>query len=208
MNILIADDHSLYRAGVRQLLTRALPQAVLHESADAEGTRQTVGTHPELDLVLLDLAMPGGGGLALLRALAEVAPAVPVVVLSASENPADVRGALQGGASGFIPKSSSDEVILAAVRLVLSGGVYVPPVLLDRQPHGPDAAGLAALTPRQRDVLDLLGQGKSNKEIGNDLGLSEATVKQHMSAILKALGASNRVQAVLLAKQAKSGAVG
>ncbi|HEX7926628.1 MAG TPA: response regulator transcription factor [bacterium] len=200
MRILIADDHSLYRAGVRQLLAQGLPGAEVLESTDSASTRAAVGAHPELDLVLLDLAMPGEGGLALLRALATEAPAVPVAILSASENPADAQGALKAGASGFIPKSASDGVILAAVQLILKGGVYVPPLVMHAPAPTPDAA-LEKLTPRQRDVLRLLGEGKANKEIGAALGLSEATVKQHVSAILKALNASNRVQAVLLAKQ-------
>lgn len=191
---LIADDHSLYRAGVRQLLARYFPGAALEESADAAGTWNAVRAHPDLDLLLLDLAMPGGGGLDLLRGLAVEAPALPVAVLSASESAADARAVLEAGALGFIPKSSSDEVIVSAITLVLRGGVYIPPLMMQAPPPGPQG-----LTPRQRDVLALLAQGQSNKEIGAALGLSEATVKQHVSAILKALRASNRVQAVLAA---------
>jgi DNA-binding NarL/FixJ family response regulator len=200
MRILISDDHSLYRAGVRQLLAQALPEAKLLECADAAATRAAIQAHPDLDLVLLDLTMPGEGGLALLRALAHEAPAVPVAILSASENPADVQTALKAGASGFIPKSSTDDVILGAVQLILKGGVYVPPLMVTARVMPQGDAAIEKLTPRQRDVLGLLGQGKANKEIGVELGLSEATVKQHMSAILKTLNASNRVQAVLLAK--------
>lgn len=192
---LIAEDHSLYRAGVRQLLARHFPEAEVVESVDAASTRDAIRTHPDLDLILLDLAMPGGGGLALLRELAVEAPALPVAVLSASESTADVRAALDAGALGFIPKSSGDDVIAGAIYLVLQGGVYVPPLMMQAPPR-PDPE---VLTPRQRDVLALLSLGRSNKEIGAALGLSEATVKQHVSAILKALRASNRVQAVLAA---------
>ena len=113
-----------------------------------------------------------------------------------------MRRLLKAGASGYIPKTSADPVILAAVQLILNGGVYVPPLVVGTPAPRSGEEAISGLTPRQRGVLELLGQGKANKEIGAELGLSEATVKQHVSAILKALNASNRVQAVLLAKQA------
>jgi DNA-binding NarL/FixJ family response regulator len=156
--------------------------------------------------------MPGmesGSGVAQLRKLA---PAVPLVILSAYERPSDARAALAVGAAGYIQKSSPKQVIMRALQLVLSGGSYFPPELLSGVERGqppPLPPGLkpeeesgeldAALTKRQRDVLDLMGEGRSNREIATALGLAEGTVKVHVAAVLKALNVSNRTQAVLAA---------
>lgn len=201
MKILLADDHALFREGVKQLLTHLHTQVQVVEAANGAEVMRLAQAQPDFDLVLLDLAMPGIDGFAGLAAFRAHAPSVPVVVLSGSEDPADVRAALDGGAAGFIPKSSASEVILSALRLVLAGGVYTPPGLLNGQNAMVSKSQLSALTPRQREVLALLGQGKSNKEIGNAMGLSEATVKQHVSAILKTLHVANRMQAVIAGRR-------
>ncbi len=202
MKILVADDHALFRDGLRHVLARLGEEVTVLEARDGPEAQALAAAHPDLDLVLLDLAMPGADGLDGLRALRARSPSVPVVILSASEHPRDVRAALEAGAAGFIPKSSTSAVMLSAVRLVFEGGVYVPPAMLGEVPARgrPSRAGTAlGLTPRQREVLALLAEGKSNKEIGQALGLAEGTVKLHVSAILRLLGAENRTQAVVAA---------
>jgi len=199
--ILLADDHALFREGVKQLLARLHPHVLVIEAANGAEVLHAARAQRDFDLVLLDLAMPGVDGFTGLAAFRTHAPSTPVVVLSASEDAADVRAALDGGASGFISKSSSSEVILGALRLVLAGGVYVPPTLLGGHNAVAAKADIDALTPRQRDVLALLAQGLSNKTIGGTLGLSEATVKQHVSAILKTLNVANRMQAVIAGRR-------
>lgn len=205
VKILVADDHALFRDGLRYLLGQLGEPVEVLEAKDGAGALELAGAHPDLELVLLDLGMPGIDGLAGLRLLRARCPAVPVVILSGSEEPADVRQALDAGALGFIPKSSTSQVMLNALRLVLSGGMYLPPSYLERAQSGmrvPLAAssvGSLGLTPRQLDVLRLLGQGHSNKEIARVLQLAEGTVKLHISAILRALGVDNRTRAVVAA---------
>lgn len=205
MKILVADDHALFRDGLRYLLGQLGEALELLEAKDGAEALELARAHPELDLVLLDLGMPGIDGLAGLRLLRARCPAVPVVILSGSEEPADVRQALDAGALGFIPKSSTSQVMLSALRLVLSGGMYLPPSYMLERPavRMPLAAASSVeslgLTPRQLDVLRLLGQGHSNKEIARVLDLAEGTVKLHISAILRALGVDNRTRAVVAA---------
>ena len=213
MKILVADDHALFRDGLRYVLARLADSVEILEAKDGGEALALAAAQPDLDLVLLDLAMPGMDGFAGLRALRARIPSVPVVIVAASEESSDIRVALDGGAMGFIPKSSTSDVMLSALRLVLSGGVYLPPALLNRLSTGKGLARKAAptldalgLTPRQHDVLRLLGQGKSNKEIAQTLALTEGTVKLHVSAILKTLDVDNRTQAVIAAARLLSSA--
>jgi len=206
LKALIADDHALLRVG----LTSALGQLgdgplVCFEAADAAQVTETLRAHPDLDLVLLDLFMPGANGFELLSNVCNAASDAPVVVLSASEDTVHMRKALDCGASGYISKSAPRDVMISALRLVLAGGIYVPPDLVRAQP--PDAASrltgviaAAALTARQQDVLRLLGQGRSNKRIARELDVAENTVKIHVAAILRALGAANRTEAAVIAR--------
>jgi DNA-binding NarL/FixJ family response regulator len=206
MKILIADDHALFREGLRHVLALlADPTPEVVEAADFESAAAVAGAGG-IDLVLLDLGMPGGAwedGLAAIKAT--LPPEVPVVILSASDDRRRVMAAVNAGAAGFIPKTSSSRVMLSALKLVLSGGVYLPPAMLDQavdlamDDHA--AGGIAGLTPRQREVLSLLGEGKSNKEIARVLQLAEGTVKLHVTAILKNLGVNNRTRAVVAASQ-------
>lgn len=193
MKIIVADDHTLFREGLRHLLAQLAADLALFEAADHDGLATLIDRHPDADLVLVDLAMPGQDGLAALDGLVRAAATTPVVVLSASEEPETIRRALDCGAAGFIPKREKTAVMLSALRLVLSGGVYLPPMLVQAGAAG--GGGRTALTPRQRDVLHYLIEGRSNKDIGRRLDLSEATVKAHISAIFKVLGVSNRTQA-------------
>lgn len=207
MKILIADDHALVREGLRHVLRRLDDDAVVVEAADCAEALQLAERYGEFDVVLLDVAMPGMNGLNGLARLRERLPSTPIVMLSASEDAGLVREALQRGAQGFIPKSSTGNVMLSALRLIFSGGVYLPPSLLC-QPSVPTNvvpasdgerleradAGLG-LTQRQREVLALIVKGKTNKEIARALNMSETTVRTHTTAIFRALNVSNRTQA-------------
>lgn len=208
MKILIADDHELFRDGLRHVLGQLGEPLTVIEASDFEEALDAARTEGDLDLVLLDLTMPGGDWTDGLVSLKDALPGKPVIVLSAADDRRHVLQAVNLGASGFIPKSSPSKVMLSALRLVLSGGVYLPPALLEPANQGSDSFSQAAteqaiafLTPRQREVLALLGQGKSNKEIARVLELAEGTVKLHVTAILKALGVNNRTRAVVAASQ-------
>jgi DNA-binding NarL/FixJ family response regulator len=197
MKFLLADDHALFRDGMRHILRKLDPNVILLEAADHESTVELLAKHPDTDLALIDLHLPARDGTDLIAALLSGPQTVPIVVLSASEDPNEIRRVLETGAMGFIPKSEAVEVMLGALRLILSGGVYVPPLLV----RSDGSCKNNELTPRQHDVLHGLAQGKSNREIGFDLGLSEATVKVHVTGIFKCLNVSNRAQAVKLAEQ-------
>jgi len=218
MRILIADDHRLIVEGVKLKLGELGPGTEFVVAMDKTELREAIHS-PEaaaLSLALIDLAMPGVQGNEHLTEMIEQLPHVPLIVLSGSEDPALMKGLLAMGVQGFIPKAYSPDVMLSAVRLVLSGGVYVPPLLLQEHvdgagttPASPAASAQSAfsdsleerlrklLTERQIDVLRLLSQGKPNKVIARDLGISEGTVKIHLAAIFRALNVRNRVEAVV-----------
>jgi DNA-binding NarL/FixJ family response regulator len=208
MKILIADDHELFRDGLRLVLDQFEGPPTIVEACDFPQTLDVLQRETDIEIVLLDLTMPGMDwveGLSKIKAM--VSTTVPVIVLSASDDRRRVLQAVNMGAAGFIPKTSSSRVMLSALKLVLSGGVYLPPALLETGPSDVDGVPVAAdgavssLTPRQREVLALLGQGKSNKEIARVLELAEGTVKLHVTAILKALNVNNRTRAVVAASQ-------
>jgi DNA-binding NarL/FixJ family response regulator len=214
MKFLIVDDHALIREAMRGVLLGLRSDSSVLEAADAQTALQTLQRHPDTDLVLLDLHLPDLDGLQVLSLVARRHPAVAVVMLSGDKDQATMRKALELGAQGFIPKTETREVLTSALALVLAGGVYVPPAALRGAPPPtapaptapapavaslpipPDAASLG-LTDRQLEVLGLLMQGKNNKLICRALDLAEPTVKNHVSAILKALGVSSRTEAVL-----------
>lgn len=197
MKIIIADDHALFREGLRRILDQLAPEPVVIEASDHEALAFLADEHPDADLVIVDLSMPGCEPFAALGTLLARHPTLPLVVLSASDRREDMRRTLDMGAMGFIPKREPPSVLLGALQLVLTGGIYVPPALL-RETDTP-SRGNATLTPRQQDVLAGLLSGKSNKEIGRQLGLSEATVKAHLSAIFRVLQVSNRLEAARVA---------
>ena len=201
--ILVADDHPLFREALRGVVGRNIPGAELHEADNAQALYAMADAHPDADLLLLDLNMPGALGFSALVHLRGLHPQLPVVMVSAREEPAVVRRALDHGAMGFIPKSSDAELLGAALLRVLEGDRFVPELAGSAPQTAQDEQEVAArirdLTPQQFRVLQMLGSGKLNKQIGYELGVSEATVKAHMSAILRKLGASNRTQAVLMA---------
>ena len=209
MKIIVADDHPLVRDSLQGVIGDLLPEAKVFEAATAHEVRSLLEADPDVEIILLDLVMPGVHGFDLLETVCADYPALKVIVLSASESPADIRRALDAGASGFVPKSSAPPVIVSAIRLVVEGGVYIPQELLKAGPDDsakrPIAARVdpsqASITPRQNDVLRLLATGKSNKEIARALDLSEHTVKIHVASLLRALGVTNRTQAALAARR-------
>jgi DNA-binding NarL/FixJ family response regulator len=207
MKILLADDHALFREGARYLL-RQLDEAV--QVLEAESCCAAIAhadAHDDIDLALLDLHMPGMDGIDCVVQFQQAHPSVPVVVLSGSESRLSVQAVLDVGALGYIPKSSSSQVMLSAIRLVLSGGVYLPPLLLNQDTLLVDAVDDAlppcSLTERQMDVLRLLAAGKPNKLIARELGLGEGTIKVHLAGIFRAFGVNNRTEAVMAAQRRK-----
>lgn len=208
MRILLVDDHTLFREALLHVLRRFDSTTVVIEASTAREALRLVAHYHDLDLILLDLALPGSSGLTALPELHALRPAVPLVILSASEDPTAVRQALEAGAMGYIPKSSSSHEMIAALNLVLVGEVYVPPALLaalealeTSSVQGATPAieerVVDGLTHRQVEVLRLMGQGLSNKGICRRLNLAEGTVKLHVTAILRTLNTGNRTQAVI-----------
>jgi DNA-binding NarL/FixJ family response regulator len=210
MKLLVVDDHPLLREAVQGVIARLEPGAAVLAAADADQGFAVADAEPDLDLVLLDLNIPGLAGIPALKAWRRRYPEVPVVVLSSADDRPTVLAAIAAGAAGFIPKSSPNEVLLGALRLVLAGGKYLPPeALAPVAGAGAKAArGATArarplatlgLTDRQAQVLRLLAAGKSNKLICRELDLAERTVKAHISAVFRALGVTTRTQAALAA---------
>ena len=205
MKVLIVDDHALIRDALGRVFAALVPDATVLEAGDATRALATIDREADLDLVLLDLSLPGAHGLSLLATLRAQRPATAVVVISANAEPVSVKRALDQGALGFIPKSSSNEVLKHALQLVLAGGVYIPPQVFAGDPGAPQAPlsrGLRSpadvgLTERQAQILARLMRGEPNKIIGRELGLAESTVKNQVTAILKALEVTSRTQAVL-----------
>lgn len=246
MKILVADDHALIREGLRMVLRDFDEPVECVDAFDGASVRETLVAHPDVELVLLDRRLPDCDGMDLLGALIEDHPALPIVMLSGEFDAETVSQALGRGAAGFIPKTSVTTVLVSALRLIMAGGVYVPPELLRLEPRGPghapaglhvgtafthgtgaahgsgpsggfgashDARTGAApasqdatmtrlgFTDRQSDVLSLLMEGKSNKQISRELDLAEATVKVHVRSILRVLDASSRTEAVVAASR-------
>src|SRR5260370_2270548 len=213
VKILAVDDHLLIREALRGVLKELKGDATVLEASSCSQARQAIAEHPGLELSLLDLNLPDRDGLSVLAELGERYPAISVVVLSAQQDRGSVVRALDLGELGFIPKSGQREVMLSALQLVFAGGIYIPPEILARDEpsawQGDDKPPIAnrptvspadvGLTERQVDVLSLMMQGKSNKAICRVLNLVEPTVKNHVTAVLKALEASNRTEAVIAA---------
>jgi DNA-binding NarL/FixJ family response regulator len=205
MKVLIADDHPMVRDALRRTLLLVQPDAEVHEAGDYAGALRALQglDGPAPTLALLDLHMPGMERVDGVRRLRLAAPGATLVVASGEDDPVVIRAAMAAGAAGYLPKSESPEVLQQALRLVLGGGTYMPAQALADLRHGappprPDASGL---TPRQMDVLRCLMRGQPNKLIARELGLTEGTVKIHIAAILRALQARNRTEAVVMARR-------
>lgn len=208
VTLVVADDHPLYRAGVVRFLAEQPDFEVVGEGASADEAVSLVAAHSP-DIVLLDISMPGGGLSAATR-IAAAFPAVKVVMLTVSEHDQDVHEALQTGAKGYVLKGVGGAELVRMVREVAAGSSYVSPSLaaqLLKSSGGPGAKSmspsdkLAALTDREREILDHIAEGMSNKQVARALDLQEKTVKHHMTNILKKLGVRNRVEAAILAQR-------
>jgi DNA-binding NarL/FixJ family response regulator len=203
--ILIADDHPLYRLALVQAVRGLLPEVVLDEAEDMAGVQAVLAAQPDIDLVLLDLHMPGSHGLVGLAALRAEYPGVAVAIISAHEDPATIRRALAHGAAGYLTKRAGLDELQAGIRAVLDCQQWLPPSLREAVTQAPAepgeneiAARLASLSPQQFKVLTRVAEGRLNKQIADELGIQERTVKAHMSAIFEKLGVRNRTQAGVL----------
>lgn len=207
--LVIADDHPLFRGALREAVAGLLQAAEIAEAGSFDEMAELLERGGDVDLILLDLAMPGVRGFSGLIYLRAQYPSAPVVVVSANDDPAAIRRCMEFGASGFIPKTAGVEATRAAISRVLGGGVWTPPDV--------DLAGgadveiaelmtrMATLTPQQVRVLMMLSEGLLNKQIAFQLGVSEATVKAHVSAILQKLDVESRTQAVIAAAKIETG---
>lgn len=217
--IMVADDHALVRGGLAQLVRLVEENVEIIETNDFAQTLDLLDKDQTVDLLLLDLLMPDMKGVEGIKQICKEWPDIPVIVVSVRENIAAIRSALAAGAMGYIPKTSSPDVMMSAIKLVLSGGVYVPPHVLGSTSQSeeqvqeldltveafgsPIEQGYAQLTQRQQEVLDLMALGKSNRDIANELGLTTGTVKMHSSRIFKTLNVQNRTEAVAKFAQLK-----
>jgi DNA-binding NarL/FixJ family response regulator len=206
MNLLLVDDHALFREGLRVLLQNISPDVTIYEADSVEGAIDECRVTP-FRMVLLDLGLSNSKGLDTLDSFRAGVANVPVIVLSGDQEPRRIRAAIDRGAVGYIPKSHTSDLMIAALRFVMSGGVYLPPSLLENElelaSQTQSADAFARLSSRQQQVAQLLLQGQSNKAIARKLGLSEGTIKAHVSAIFQIIGAKNRVEAVTLAAKSR-----
>ena len=212
MKVLIGDDHRLFRDGVKLQLQEFDENLVVIEASDFAGVVASLHENHDLELALVDLSMPGMDWREGLHTITKNYPSLPLVVVSATDDKNVILEALDLGIAGYIPKTSSGDVMINALRLVMAGGVYVPREVLSQSrplppkqatpPEAPtDSNDDMQLSPRQLEVLALIADGKSNKVIASMLGLSDGTVKTHISAILRRLNANNRTQAILNASR-------
>jgi len=195
MKIIIADDHELFRQGLCLLVQKIDSDALIIESNSHARTLELIDQNKDADLVLLDLAMPGGDGLKTLKNIFDSYPLIPVIIISASEQPENILSTIESGAMGYICKSENATVMKNAIEIVLSGTTYIPPILLNFSRRKP------ILTNKQIEVLKLLSKGEENKQIATSLDMALPTAKAHLREIFKILKVRNRIQAVLEAKK-------
>lgn len=199
--LLIADDHPLFREALRGVVSRALPEVKIYEADQLSALYLLVDIHPDADLLLLDLDMPGTSGFNALIHLREHHPQLPIVIVSAHEDPQLMRRAIDHGALGFIPKSSDINTLGQALQQVLAGNLWLPEVACHANSATDGIIDIAdkvkELTPQQFRILQMVSEGQLNKQIAYQLEVSEATVKAHMTAIMRKLGVATRTQAVL-----------
>ncbi|MBX9800668.1 MAG: response regulator transcription factor [Burkholderiaceae bacterium] len=208
-SVLLIDDHAMFREGLTLALVQADPTLQIHSVASGNEALQLVQTETAISTVMMDYYLPDIGGGALLQRLRQLRPGLRILALSASEDPDDVRHALASGAHGFIHKSADSKTLFAALSSVMQGHGYLPPTFdslaTSDNTHGSnddDASMLSRLTPRQTEVLRLMCDGLRNGEIAEQLGMTEKTVKAHVTAVLSGLGVLNRTQATLVARRA------
>lgn len=208
MKILLIDDHELFRNGLRLALLELNDDLDIVEANSYEESHDLLQVHRNIDLILFDLGLPGLNDITAFHALRDNSPDIPVVVISANENPEKAQQLLSAGAQGYITKTSNAKIILNAIQVVMAGNVFIPAELFKTETTYPveqlteNILHLSKiLTPRQIDVLQQLAEGRPNKEIGNILGLTESTVRVHVAAILRAFKVKNRTQAVQFASR-------
>nr|WP_207478659.1 response regulator transcription factor [Arenibaculum pallidiluteum] len=203
--VLIADDHPLMRAALRQAVDQSVEAPEIVEAADFDQVGAALTTGPGADVVLLDLNMPGASGLVGLAMLRAEHPATPVIVVSATEDAATIHRAMEFGASGFVPKSAPIAQIGDAIRAVLDGEIWSPPLSATPEEDIQLAERVASLTPQQLRVLAGIVAGKLNKQIAYEMNVAEATVKGHITVILRRLGVVTRTQAAVIASRLMPG---
>lgn len=211
IKVLMVDDHALFRDGMRYVLQQLADEVEVIDSGNFADGMQQAANNPDLDLALLDLHMPGSEGVRSILAFHQSNPSIPLVVVSGSDQREDIERVMEYGAMGFISKMSSSKIMLAALRMVMDGGVYLPPQLLQQAMIGldqgvvtdrrSDRANKNGLTARQMQTLQYLAEGLSNKEISNKMNLAEGTVKIHTAAVYQALRVSSRLEAVNAARR-------
>lgn len=208
MKVLLVDDHNLFRDGMQLVLAKLDDNVETIGASNYQEALHLIIENPDLDLILLDLGLPDIDDVEALKSIRSKLPSTPVVILSSNNDGRKVEQMLKIGAQGYIPKSTSAELLIRSLKLVLSGGIYIPPEILSQRSIKSDKPvndnaelTIPQLTPRQLEVLQKLTHGNSNKEIGKLLNMAESTVRVHIAAILKALGVSNRTRAVHAALQ-------
>jgi DNA-binding NarL/FixJ family response regulator len=210
MKLIIVDDHTLFRNGMALLLQAHCSNCEIWEGDSLDAGLAQAAAHPDVDVALLDLHMPGMNGVQGIRRFKDSQPELPLIILTGAEDPRQIQSVLSAGASGFIPKSSTPSVMLSAIQLVLSGGTYIPPqALLHPATFTQALAGASPqersqmqLTDRQMQVLRLLAEGKPNKLICRELNIEEGTVKAHIASVFRVLDVTNRTEAATVARQA------
>ncbi|MFA5825860.1 MAG: response regulator transcription factor [Gallionellaceae bacterium] len=212
IKVLMVDDHALFRDGMRYVLQQLADEVEVIDSGNFVDGMKQAANNPDLDLALLDLHMPGSEGVKSIQEFHKSNPSIPLVVVSGSDQREDIEKVMEYGAMGFISKMSSSKMMLSALRMVLDGGVYLPPQLLQQAMAGMDQGGgngdkrtarqnKSGLTTRQMQTLQLLAEGLSNKEISERMNLAEGTVKIHTAAVYQALRVNSRLEAVSAARR-------
>lgn len=211
IKVLMVDDHALFRDGMRYVLQQLADEVEVIDSGNFLDGMKQAASNPDLDLALLDLHMPGSEGVKSILAFHESNPSIPLVVVSGSDQREDIEKVMEYGAMGFISKMSSSKIMLAALRMVMDGGVYLPPQLLQQAMAGLDQGAVVdrrtdrsnknGLTTRQMQTLQYLAEGLSNKEISARMNLAEGTVKIHTAAVYQALRVNSRLEAVSAARR-------
>ncbi|MBQ8437067.1 MAG: response regulator transcription factor [Alphaproteobacteria bacterium] len=208
MKILIADDHALFRDGLSLNIERLEPQAVIFQAGSFSQVMKILNDEKKFDLIIIDLDMPDMNWETALQDIMDKRGNARVAIISATEDVRIIRKAMEKGISGYIPKRADTKVLPGALKLIMDGGTYLPPSILEN--NGVNGINIASisrsrngktLTNRQSQVLELVAQGMSNKQIAYEIGVSEATVKLHINALLRAVGATNRTQAVITAQK-------
>lgn len=206
MKVLIADDHALFRDGLSMHLEQIDPEAVVFQAGSFSQALKIIDDEKKLDLVIIDLDMPDMAWEEGIEELKKKSNGARFVVVSATEDGKSIRKTMENGISGYIPKRSDPKIMTGALKLILDGGTYLPPSILESGSNSGNASGEnksrgKTLTNRQSQVLELVAQGLSNKQIAYEMGVSEATVKLHINALLRSIGATNRTQAVIIAQK-------